>query len=175
MTPKSIPHCRIASCSRHTATRIRSANVGSSTSRWELGVSKRVEYGSVVCVSPVASCRCAGIVFGGIRRFSRSGFSKVSSRRRVARSCASPGPSRQAALRSSSLSAHRARVALGCRRGANAGPGAWPTAMPAPRRAPLPAVWPRPAGSVHLASSPKRAVTSAAIPPAVEACGARDS
>src|SRR5216684_4644131 len=88
------------------------------TSRRELGVSKRNEYDPVVCVAPVA-CR-AGVVFGGNRRVSHPGFGKVSSRRGAARSCALRRSSRPAALRLSSLSAHRARIALECRRGANA-------------------------------------------------------
>src|SRR5260370_11749076 len=88
------------------------------TRRRGLGVSKRNEYGPVVYVPPVA-CR-VGVVFGGNRRISHPGFSKVSSRRRALRSRALRRSSRPAALRLSSLSAHRARIALGCRRGANA-------------------------------------------------------
>src|SRR5713101_1740166 len=98
------------------------------TDQWELGVSTRVKlerglskYGSVVCVSPVASCCCAGFLFGGDLRIGHSGFSKVSSRRRAARSCASCWPSHGAALRTSlSSSAPGTRIALGARRGANA-------------------------------------------------------
>src|SRR5258706_11600524 len=89
------------------------------TSRLELGVSKRNEYGSSVCVPPVA--RRAGVVFGGCRRISHSSFSKVSPRRRAACPCASCRPSCQTALRSSSLPPYRARVALEARRSANTG------------------------------------------------------
>src|SRR5260370_15416472 len=42
------------------------------TSRRGLGVSKRNEYGPVVCVAPVA-CH-AGVVFGGSRRVTHPGF-----------------------------------------------------------------------------------------------------
>ena len=133
MTPKPILHCRIASCSRHTATCIPHADVGlpcvSSLNALRprgMGVSQRIEYGSVSCVSPVASCCCrAGVVFGGNRRFSHSGFGKISPRRRAARSRtarsrASLQPPCQAASHSSPLSARRTRVALGAWRRANA-------------------------------------------------------
>ena len=62
MPPKPIPRCRIASRSRHTAICIGAAGCRSrrvhvaefARGRWGMGVSKRIEYGSVVCVSPVA-------------------------------------------------------------------------------------------------------------------------
>src|SRR5713101_1381007 len=50
-----------------------------------------------------------------------------------------------------------------------------PIPMPALRLVQLPVAWPRPAGSDHRTSSPKRAGTSAAIPPAAAACGAPGS
>ena len=93
------------------------------------GVSQRIEYGSVGCVLPAASkglspsCR-AGIVFGGYRRLGLPGFCKVSPRRMAAHPCPLCSPSHRAALRLSSppsVSPPRARIALGCRRGANAG------------------------------------------------------
>ena len=50
----------------------------------QAGVSKRIEYGSVGCVPPVAWFPCAGGMFVGLRRVSNSGFGKVSSSRRRA-------------------------------------------------------------------------------------------
>src|SRR6267142_7208102 len=50
-----------------------------------------------------------------------------------------------------------------------------PTPTPAFPRVLLPAAWPHRAGSVHRTLSPRRADTSAAIPPAVAACGAHGS
>ena len=90
--------------------------------RWGLGVSKRIEYGSVVCVSPVASSCCAGIVFGGNRRLGHPGFGKVSSRRR-AYAHAHYAASRRAALSLIVIIGTSRAVALGCRCRANA--GAW--------------------------------------------------
>src|SRR3954465_7659897 len=56
----------------------------------ESGVSKRIEYGSVGCVPPVAWFPGAGGMFVGLRRLSYSGFGKVSSsQRRAARPRAS--------------------------------------------------------------------------------------
>src|SRR3984893_2207679 len=51
----------------------------------------------------------------------------------------------------------------------------WPIPMPALRPVQLPVAWPRPAGSDHRTSSPKRAATSAAIPPAAAGFGAPGS
>ncbi len=100
------------------------------TSRRGSGVSKRIKYGSVVCVSPVASYRfssrrCTGVVFGGDRRVGQPGFGKDSLWRGATRSCALRRPTRQAALRFSSLSALRARIALGARHRANADTRLW--------------------------------------------------
>ena len=51
------PHCRMTSCSRHTGIAIpaRMSGFQSRGTRREWGVSQRNEYGSVGCVSPVAS------------------------------------------------------------------------------------------------------------------------
>jgi len=154
MTQKPFLHRRIASCSRHTTTCIRTPDVGLDAFSSEVGTGsreenalilkreriraqnrnplllnslsaggdwgchRRNEYGSVSCVPPVA-CR-AGVVFGGDRRISHPSFGKISPWRRAPRSRASRRLSRQTALRSSLLSARCARVAPGCRRGANA-------------------------------------------------------
>ncbi len=69
----------------HTEPRMSACGAPSSRGlqgRWEWGVSQRIEYGSVGCVLPVASCgltpcRRAGIVFGGDRRFGRPGFRQI--------------------------------------------------------------------------------------------------
>jgi len=104
------------------------------------GASQRIDYGSVGCVRPVASkgvspSRRAGIVFGGDRWFGFACFCKVSSRHlpsRLHAACQPPhcpplrlhaASCRPAALRSQSPSSPRARIALGRRRGANAGEG----------------------------------------------------
>ena len=77
--------------------------------------------------------------------------------------------------RNAPFPAHRARVALGARRGADA--GARHCRRPGQHRTLTPALPPRLRRVVHAhpASSPRRAAISAAIRPAAAGCGARGS
>ena len=128
-TDSALPHRVLLSPYPNLHT---NARMPARTSRWETGVSQRNEYGSVVCVSSVASLRfssrcCVSLVFGGDHRISRPGFCKISSRYGTVCSRALPWALRRSshrqALRISSLSAHRTRIALGARSSGNKAAG----------------------------------------------------
>jgi len=131
MTPKSFPHCRMKSSSRHTPNHKNRRRVGLCTNAaGEAGVLQRMIHGSVACVSPLtsflisclASSSGTGSVFGFDRRIRHAGSRAVSSWRRASCARLSRRPSREAALRSHPTSAHRGCLALGARGGANASP-----------------------------------------------------
>ena len=175
MAPESVPQRRIRSCCRHIRRRKTPPDVGPPGPTGK-GVLKRIEYGSVVCVSPVAASRGAGVVCGGSRRVSHPRFGTIASRHRASFSPAplqaSPEASRQARAPLSPLSPCDAPLALGRRHGANA------EARPrqcqcqlAARRSARKRGHDRQA-SAHPTSSPRRGAISAAIRPAVAACGA---
>jgi hypothetical protein len=118
MTPESVPHCRMNSSSRHIENFKPAAAFVLLRMRGDGAVPQRNEYASVVCVSPVASSRRAGIVFSGHRRrIGLSGFSKISPQHQASR----VGALCPSIFGVSPLPARRAAVALECRRRANAG------------------------------------------------------
>ncbi len=182
ITPKPFPHCRIASCSRHTRNCIRRPDAGLETSRRADGNGGVTEESSMVqlcCVSPVASCRSR---WRCVRWRSSAIASPASARShhgaRTARaSCVTPSSHH---VRHYRHHRHYRHIARGSR---------WDAAWRRCRRAALPMRnasfgsecragrrgMARQVASARPTSSPRRAAISAAIPPAAAACGARVS